>query len=235
MTAHNQAKKGEIAKVVLMGGDPLRVRWIAENFLENVTLVNNVRCAYCYTGTYKGSKISIMAHGMGIPSIAIYSYELYKFYEVETIIRIGSTGSYSNEIGVNDLVLVDSAYSESTYANLLGVSNSNVLYPSDDINKKIIGTALELGLNLKTCRCHSSDLFYSDASYEELAKKSQSRCVEMEAFGLFANAIKLNKKAATLLTCSDSLVTGEALSPEERQTSFKNMITLALEAAIKLI
>lgn len=136
MTAHNQAKKGEIAKVVLMGGDPLRVKWIAENFLENVTLVNNVRCAYCYTGTYKGVKVSIMAHGMGIPSIAIYSYELYKFYDVETIIRIGSTGSYSNEINVNDLVLVDSAYSDSTYADLLGVSKDNVLYPSIDINKK---------------------------------------------------------------------------------------------------
>lgn len=235
MTAHNKAKKGEIAKVVLMGGDPLRVKWIAENFLENVTLVNNVRCAYCYTGTYKGVKVSIMAHGMGIPSIAIYSYELYKFYDVETIIRIGSTGSYSNEINVNDLVLVDSAYSDSTYADFLGVSKENVLYPSMDINKKIISIASELNLNLKTCRCHSSDLFYSDIPYEVLAKKTQSKCVEMEAFGLFANAIKLNKKAATLLTCSDSLVTGEGLSPEERQTSFKNMITLALEAAIKLI
>lgn len=235
MTAHNKAKKGEIAKVVLMGGDPLRVKWIAENFLSDVRLVNNVRCAYCYTGKYKGIEVSIMAHGMGIPSISIYSYELYNFYDVETIIRIGSTGSYSNDIKVNDLVLVDSAYSESTYAKLIGVSNDAVLLPTPRINDTIINTANELGLNLKTCRCHSSDVFYSDTPYVELAKESNSKCVEMEAFGLFANAIKLNKNAATLLTCSDSLVTGEALSPEERQTSFKNMVTLALETAIKLI
>lgn len=235
MTAHNKAKKGEIAKVVLMGGDPLRVKWIAENFLTDVRLVNNVRSAFCYTGLYKGVEISIMAHGMGIPSIGIYSYELYKFYDVETIIRIGSTGSYSNEINVNDLILVDSAYSESTYGKLIGVSNDSVLYPSSDINDFIVKTAIELNYNLKSCCCHSSDVFYSDIPYEQLASISKAKCVEMEAFGLFANAIKLNKKAATLLTCSDSLVTGEALSPEERQTSFKNMVTLALESAIKLI
>lgn len=235
MTAHNKAKKGEIAKVVLMAGDPLRVKWIAENFLSNVRLVNNVRCAYCYTGYYKDVEVSIMAHGMGIPSIGIYSYELFKFYDVETIIRIGSTGSYSKDILVNDLILVDSAYSESTYAQLLGVSNDNILYPTEEINSTIQDVANEIKMNIKTCRCHSSDVFYSDESYVDLVEKTKSKCVEMEAFGLFANAKKLNKKSATLLTCSDSLVTGEGLSPEERQTSFKNMVTLALESAIKLI
>ena len=133
------------------------------------------------------------------------------------------------------MILVDSTYSESTYAQLLGVSNDNILYPTEQINSTIQDVANEIKMNIKTCRCHSSDIFYSDESYVDLVEKTKSKCVEMEAFGLFANAKKLNKKAATLLTCSDSLVTGEGLSPEERQTSFKNMVTLALESAIKLI
>ena len=235
MTAHNRAKFGEIAKVVLMPGDPLRAKWIAETFLEDVTLVNDVRGMFCFTGTYKGKTISVMAHGMGIPSIGIYSYELFKFYDVDTIIRIGSTGSYVPEVNVNDVILVDESYSESTYASVMGVTNDPVLHASKDINDVIAATAKELNHSLKVGRCHSSDVFYSNKQLNELVESTKSICVEMESFGLFANAIYLNKKAATLLTCSDSLVTGESLDPEARQTTFKNMVVLALESAVKML
>ena len=235
MTAHNRAKFGEIAKVVLMPGDPLRAKWIAETFLQDVTLVNDVRGMFCFTGTYKGKTVSVMAHGMGIPSIGIYSYELFKFYDVDTIIRIGSTGSYVPELNVNDVILVDESYSESTYASVMGVTNKSVLMASKDINDVILETAKELQHDLKVGRCHSSDVFYSNKKLEQLVEETKSVCVEMESFGLFANAIQLNKRAATLLTCSDSLVTGESLDPEARQTTFKNMVILALESAIKML
>lgn len=236
MTAHNRAKFGEIAKVVLMPGDPLRAKWIAETFLQDVTLVNDVREMFCFTGTYKGKKISVMAHGMGIPSIGIYSYELFKFYDVDTIIRIGSTGSYVPEVLVNDVILVDESYSESTYASVMGVpAKDSVLAASKEINDLILDTAKELGQDLKVGRCHSADVFYSNKKLEDLVETTKSICVEMESFGLFANAEYLNKKAATLLTCSDSLVTGESLDPEARQTTFTNMVLLALESAIKML
>lgn len=236
MTAHNRAKFGEIAKVVLMPGDPLRAKWIAENFLEDVTLVNDVREMFCFTGTYKGKQVSVMAHGMGIPSIGIYSYELFKFYDVDVIVRIGSTGSYSPDLKVNDVFLVNEAYSESTYADLMGVKVvDKTLAATKEINDLIIKTAEESNLELKVGRCHSSDVFYSNAKLEDIVEKTKAKCVEMESFGLFANALVLNKKAATLLTCSDSLVTGESLDPEARQTTFTNMVELALNTAIKLL
>lgn len=236
MTAHNRAKFGEIAKVVLMPGDPLRAKWIAENFLEDVTLVNDVREMFCFTGTYKGKQVSVMAHGMGIPSIGIYSYELFKFYDVDVIVRIGSTGSYSPDLKVNDVFLVDEAYSESTYADLMGVKVvDKTLAATKEINDLIENTAKESNLELKVGRCHSSDVFYSNAKLEDIVEKTKAKCVEMESFGLFANALVLNKKAATLLTCSDSLVTGESLDPEARQTTFTNMVELALNTAIKLL
>ncbi|MDE5617380.1 MAG: purine-nucleoside phosphorylase [Ureaplasma sp.] len=237
MTPHNNARKEDIAKVVLMPGDPLRAKWIAENFLENAKCVQDVRGMFAFTGTYKNKRITIMAHGMGIPSIGIYSYELFKFYDVDTIIRIGSTGSYSQEVKVNDVVLVDEAFSESTYANLLNleVKNQVIDAPSKDLNKIIEETAKELNINLIVGRCHSSDVFYRQISLDELVKTTKSICVEMEAFALFANAKILNKNAATILTCSDSLVTGESLDPELRQKSFKKMVLIALESAIKYI
>ncbi|MDE5651665.1 MAG: purine-nucleoside phosphorylase [Ureaplasma sp.] len=237
MTPHNNAKKEDIAKIVLMPGDPLRAKWIAENFLENAKCVQDVRGMFAYTGTYKNKRITIMAHGMGIPSIGIYSYELFKFYDVDTIIRIGSTGSYSPNVKVNDVILVDEAYSESTYASLLDldVKNQVIAAPSPDLNKTIEATAKELNINLIVGRCHSSDVFYRQISLDKLVETTNSICVEMEAFALFANAKILNKNAATILTCSDSLVTGESLDPELRQTSFKKMVLIALESAIKYI
>ena len=235
MTPHNSAKYGEIAKIVLMPGDPLRAKWIAENFLTNPVLVNQVRGMYCYTGQYKDMTISIMAHGMGIPSIGIYSYELFKFYDVDTIIRIGSTGSYSNELLVNDVVLVSEAYSESTYADLLNIeTNSHVLQPTKEVNETILNVAKQEGINLKFGRCHSSDVFYRNIPLQELVNQTKAICVEMEAFALFANAKLLNKQAATILTCSDSLVTGESLDANSRQTTFKKMVLLALNSAYEL-
>lgn len=235
MTPHNNAKLGEIAKIVLMPGDPLRAKWIAENFLTDAKLVNDVRGMFCFTGKYKDMTISVMAHGMGIPSIGIYSYELFKFYDVDTIIRIGSAGAYSPEVKVNDIILVDQAYSESTYADVLKVKTDNgCLTPSSDVNNVIISEAKNDNIDLKVGRCHSADVFYRNAKVTDLVATTKAICVEMEAFALFANANILNKKAATLLTCSDSLVTGESLDAVSRQTTFKKMVLLALNSAYKL-
>ncbi|EGZ31093.1 purine-nucleoside phosphorylase [Malacoplasma iowae] len=235
MTPHIKAKKTDFAKVVLMPGDPLRAKWIAENFLEEVEQINEIRGMLAFTGTYKGHKVSIMGHGMGIPSIGIYSYELYKFFDVETIIRIGSAGAYKKEVQVGSVALTKEATSESTYADLLNVkTDNNVLYPSKEINTIIEKTAKELNINLLSARIHSSDVFYGVRTVDEIVKKTNADLVEMESFALFANAKLLNKKAACLLTCSDSLVTHEAMSAEDRQTKFVDMVKLALESAIKI-
>lgn len=235
MTAHNKAKKGDFAKVVLMPGDPLRAKWIAENFLENVVQINDVRGMLAFTGTYKGEKISVMGHGMGIPSIGIYSYELFDFYDVEAIIRVGSGGAYVKEMQLGDVVLSTKAFSESTYADLIKIPTvNNTIEASSELNSIIKSTANELNIKLSESCVHSSDVFYGIRTPEELSKETGSTIVEMESFGLFANAKRLNKKATCLLTCSDSLVTHEAMSPEDRQTKFSNMIKLALESAIKI-
>lgn len=235
MTPHIKAKKTDFAKVVLMPGDPLRAKWIAENFLEDAQQINDIRGMLAFTGKYKGKKVSIMGHGMGIPSIGIYSYELYKFFDVETIIRIGSAGAYKKEVQVGSVALVKEAISESTFADLLNVkTDNNVLYPSKEINEVIQNTAKELSINLLNPRIHSSDIFYGVSSVDQIVEKTNADLVEMESFALFANAKLLNKKAACLLTCSDSLVTHEAMSAEDRQTKFVDMVKLALESAIKL-
>ena len=231
MTPHISAKKEEIAKLVIMPGDPLRAQWIAENYLDNYKLVSSVRNMLCFTGTYKGTEITVMGHGMGIGSIGIYSYELFKFYDVETIVRIGSAGSYVKEINVSDVLLVNSAFSESPYAKLIGLEDTNVINaPTVELNEKIIQKAKELDIDLKIVRCHSSDVFYSSRTFQECQQASNSQVVEMEAYALFANAIKLNKKAATLLTCSDSFITKENLEPIQRQQSFTDMVKLSLES-----
>ena len=235
MTPHIKAKKNDFAKVVLMPGDPLRAKWIAENFLEDAQQINDIRGMLAFTGKYKGKKVSIMGHGMGIPSIGIYSYELFKFFNVETIIRIGSAGAYKKEVQVGSVALVKEAISESTFADLLNVkTDNNVLYPSKEINEVIQNTAKELSINLLNPRIHSSDIFYGVRSVDQIVEKTNADLVEMESFALFANAKLLNKKAACLLTCSDSLVTHEAMSAEDRQTKFVDMVKLALESAIKL-
>ncbi|MBU5480678.1 purine-nucleoside phosphorylase [Blautia sp. MSJ-19] len=232
-TPHIEAQKGEIAKNVLMPGDPLRAKYVAEHFLEDARLVNQVRNMYAYTGTYKGKELTVMASGMGMPSIGIYSYELYKFYDVENIIRIGSAGSYTEHLAVLDVVLADSVWSRSSFAKVQNGCQDDVLYPSSALNDKIIATAKRLQIPVKTARVHSCDVFYPEEHMEdfrEINQKYGCECIEMESFALFHNAKLLGKNAACLLTISDSFVTHEELSSLARQESFENMMKVALES-----
>lgn len=233
MTPHNSAAKDDIAKTVLMPGDPLRAKFIAETFLENAKLVSEVRNIYAYTGTYKGVPVTVMASGMGMPSMGIYSYELYKFYDVENIIRIGSAGGYDERLHIYDLILADSAYSESNYARYQNGCTNTVLYPSAKLNEKIKNTAEKLNIPLFIGRINSSDAFYRENNMPNYTyfKEEKGCCgVEMESFALFHNANVLGKKAACLLTVSDSFVHLENATSEERQNAFTNMMKVALEA-----
>lgn len=233
-TPHNGANQGEIAKTVLMPGDPLRAKYIAETFLENPVQFNTVRNMFGYTGTYQGKKVSVMGSGMGMPSIGIYSYELYKFYGVENIIRIGSAGSYTTDLNVYDTVLADSCWSESTYAKVQGGNDEEIQYPSASLNKRIEDAANELNIPLVKGRIHSSDVFYHEdnvAGIELFNGEKNCVCVEMESFALFHNAKILGKNAACIVTISDSLVKEEYTTAEERQTCFTNMMKIALAAA----
>mgnify|MGYP001117957433 CR=1 FL=1 len=233
MTPHNKAPKDKIAKTVLMLGDPLRVKFITENFLENYELVNEVRNIYAYTGTYKGKRLTVMAHGMGIPSIGIYAYELFKFYDVETIIRVGSAGSYTKDINVRDIIYVDKAYSDSNFAYIhSGYSLDNVS-SSESINKVINYTAKKLNITAKFENIYTTDVFYEDKE-NNFVKKNNLKAVEMETFGLLYLANFFGKKAASILTISDSFATKEVLSADERQTTFKEMMVLALETVLEL-
>lgn len=233
MTPHIEAKKEEIAKTVLMPGDPLRAKYISENFLENPTLVNSIRGMFAYTGTYKGKRITVMASGMGMPSIGIYSYELYKFYDVENIIRIGSCGAYTKDLNLYDLILADESYSKSSFASVQGYT-SDVLKSNEELNEKILEKAEELNKHVTKGRIHSTDVFYGDDDISDLYNNKKCLCAEMESFGLFFNAYKLGKKAACLLTVSDNLITKEETTSEERQIAFNDMILLALETSISL-
>lgn len=228
MTPHIKALKEEIADTVLMPGDPKRAKFIAENYLENYKLVSDVRGILAYTGYYKNKKLTIMASGMGNASMGIYSYELYKFYDVENIIRIGSCGAYSPKLNVYDVLLVNSCYSESTYGLVQNGDADNILYSNSDLNDKI----LKLGYNIIVGRVHSCDAFYNNLNINELYEKHECLAVEMESFALFHNAKALNKKAACLLTVSDSLVTGASLDAEAREKSFKEMIEIALKSVL---
>jgi len=233
MTPHNEAKVGEIAKTVLMPGDPLRAKYVAEKFLTNIKLVNSVRNIFAYTGLYKGKEVTVMASGMGMPSIGIYSYELYKFYNVENIIRIGSAGAYSKDIKLYDVILSTESYSMSSFARVQGYT-SEIINASEFLNNKIKEVALKTNKQIKEGRIHSSDIFYGDTDINDLFNNKKCLCVEMESFALFYNALKLNKKAACLLTISDNLITKEETTSEQRQNSFNEMIELALDAAIEL-
>ncbi|MDD6131374.1 MAG: purine-nucleoside phosphorylase [Bacteroidales bacterium] len=236
-TPHISAAQGDFAKTVLMPGDPLRAKFIAETFLDDIKLVTSVRNVLGYTGTYKGVKVSVMASGMGMPSIGIYSYELFKFYDVENIIRIGSAGSYRDWLKVMDVTLAKTAVSESSFAKTQGGCEDTSIAPSAEINDLIMKKAEELNINCKYSVVHSSDVFYREASqgtWQDIANNTGSDCVEMESFALFHNANVLGKRAACLLTISDSFVNHEELTAEQRQNSFREMMILALEAAICL-
>ncbi|SEF66698.1 purine-nucleoside phosphorylase [Halpernia humi] len=236
MSIHISAKKGDISKVVLQPGDPLRAKYIAENFLENPRLVSQTRGIFYYTGLYKGKEISVGASGMGFPSIGIYSFELYTEYEVDTIIRIGTCGAYTTDLKVFDLINIDNAASESTYAKYAWEMEEELMPHQGNIFDIINETAEELSLNAKSCNIHSSDIFYrKNPEIPEIATKYNCPAVEMEAFALFANARYLGKNAATILTVSDVIPTGENISADQRQTALKPMIELALEAAWKTV
>lgn len=236
-TPHNQATKGQIAKTVLMPGDPLRAEFIAKTFLEDVKKFNDVRNMFGFTGTYKGKEVSVMGSGMGMPSIGIYSYELYTQYDVENIIRIGSAGSYCEEAKVYDVVLATEAYSESSFAKTQSGYDKDKTYPSKELNQAIKDSALKLGIDLHEGCIHSSDVFYREDKspyYKRLYEEKGCLAVEMESFALFHNASVLGKHAACLLTISDSFVSKEVTTSEERQTSFTKMMEIALDAAIAI-
>jgi len=234
-TPHNTAKVGDFAKTVLMPGDPLRAKFIAETFLEDVVCVNSVRGMLAYTGTWKGKKVSVMGHGMGIPSIGIYSFELYKFYGVENIIRIGSAGTPKDYVKILDVVLADKAYSQSTFAKVAFGYEENVMDPSPVLNEAIIKAAEGLGKKMHIGAVSSGDCFYRDPSLvPAVAPPVDLVAFEMESFGLFANAKFLGKNAACLLTISDSAANPEGISAADRETAMRDMMVIALDAAISL-
>lgn len=235
-TPHIEVKdKSLFGKTVLMPGDPLRAKWVAETYLTDVKFINNVRNMFAYTGFYKGHKVTVMGSGMGMPSIGIYSYELFKFYDVENIIRVGSCGAYSEKVNLYDVIIASSAYSESSFAKTAFGYSDNILLPSAQLVDKLSTSAKELNIQVYNEIIHSSDVFYRHHGdvFVDVRDKYGCVAVEMEAFALFANAKFLNKNAACILTVSDSLVTHEATTAKERQESFNKMIEIALEAAIK--
>ncbi len=235
-TPHNECGDASlIAKTVLLPGDPLRAKFIADNFLTDVVQWNGVRNMFGFTGKYNGKKISVMGSGMGQPSLGIYCYELYNFYGVENIIRIGSAGAYAEDVKVFDTVLVTEAYSESTFAKVAFNMGSHIMKSNSGLNKKLHKAADELGIELKDVRVHSSDVFYHlNPKFDWKAIRDEKGCklVEMESFALFATAKALKKKATCLLTCSDSFINPASnTTAEQRQTSFTNMMKIALSLA----
>lgn len=233
MTPHINAKEGSIAKTVIMPGDPMRAKFIAENYLPDYEIVSNVRGIVAYTGKYKNKQVTIMASGMGMPSIGIYSYELFKFYDVDNIIRVGSCGAYTENLNIYDVILVDESYSTSSFAKVQNGCLDDVIKSDANLNNKIKNAALKLNINLNTGRIYSSDVFYTeDSVYEIMRDKYNCLGVEMESFALFHNAKVLNKHAACILTVSDSFVKDDITSSEEREKSFTTMIELALESIV---
>lgn len=233
MTPHNRAEKGDFAPTVLMPGDPLRAKFIAENFLSEARLVNDVRGVNGYTGLYKGERVSVMASGMGMPSIGIYSYELYKFYGVENIIRVGSAGALQDYLKLYDIVFALSASTDGNYFSQYGISGS--FAPSADFSllEKAVSAARENGDEFYVGGVLSSDVFYGDVRKGSDWTKMGVLAVEMETAALYMNAARLNKRALSVLTVSDSLVTGEETTSSEREKSFVEMIKIALETALK--
>ena len=234
MSIHISANKGEIGKVVLQPGDPLRAQFIAQKYLENAELVSKTRGIFYYTGFYKGKEITVGASGMGFPSIGIYSFELFTEYDVDTIIRIGTCGAYSTDLQLFDILNVENAASESTYARYAWEIEDEILPHQGSIYSTINQTAEELSLKTKSINVHSSDIFYrKDPAVPAIAAKYNCPAVEMEAFGLFANAQYLGKNAATVLTVTDIIPTHEKISADERERALKPMMELALESALK--
>ena len=229
-TPHITAKEGDFARTVLMPGDPLRSKFIAETYLENPVLVNNTRGVHGYTGTYKGKRVSVMASGMGIPSIGIYSSELFNFYGVENIIRVGTAGGISDSVKLRDVVLGMSAYTDSGYGRQFFPGN---LAPccSFSLLEKAVAAARQMGVEPNVGALYSSDVFYDERPQGKILQSLGVLAVEMEAAALYLNAAKAGKNALSICTISDNPFTGEGLSAEERQNSFTQMMEIALEIA----
>ena len=225
------ADESQIAKAVLMPGDPLRAKYVAEHYLENPVCFNTVRNMLGYTGTYKGKKISVMGHGMGVPSVGIYSYELYQFFGVDTIIRIGSAGAISPDLKLFDIVIGMSASYNSVFANQFGLPGTYAPTASYSLLKKATDAADTLGLPVTIGNILSNDLFYDDAQSTLAWQKMGVLAVEMESAALYMNAARAGKNALCICTISDSLVTHEECTAEERQNAFTQMMRLALEIA----
>ena len=231
-TAHNNAKANDFAKTVLMPGDPLRAKYIAETYLENPRQVTTVRNMFGYTGTYKGKEISVMGGGMGMPSIGIYSYELFNFYGVDQIIRIGSAGALQDHIKVMDVVIGMGACTDSNYAYQYGLPGTFAPIADYELMNKAIETAKRQGTNVVVGNVVSSDVFYNaDPTVNDRWRSMGVLAVEMEAAALYMNAAKAKKKALCMLTISDHIYTGEALCAEDRQLGFGKMMEIALELA----
>lgn len=232
-TPHNSAEKGAFAKTVLMPGDPLRAQFIAETFLEDAKLVNNVRGIHGYTGTYKGTPVSVMASGMGCPSIGIYSYELFTMYDVDNIIRIGSAGAISPDLKLRDVVAGMGACTNSSFAQQYRLPGTFAPICSFELLEFAVWSARELGVRMPVGNLFSSDTFYDAAASSMDWAKMGCMAIEMEAAALYCNAAYTHKRALAICSISDSLVTGEELNADERQTTFTNMMKIALEVAVK--
>lgn len=231
-TPHNQASQGEIAKTVLMPGDPLRAKFLAENYLENVKQFNNVRNMFGYTGTYKGKEVSIMGSGMGMPSIGIYSHELFSQYGVEAIIRIGSCGAMQKDVHLRDIIIVQGSCTDSNFAHQYELPGIYSAISSYSLLEKAVHLAKENAVNYHVGNVLASDIFYhADKGTTEKWASMGCLGVEMESYALFATAAYLGKKALTLLTVSDSLVTNEETTADEREKTFTAMMEIALEIA----
>jgi len=233
-TPHNSAKMGDFAKTVLMPGDPLRAKFIAETFLEDAKLVNNVRGIHGYTGTYKGVPVSVMASGMGMPSIGIYSHELYTQYGVENIMRIGSAGAINPKLKLRDVVAAQGACTNSNFAHQYGLPGTFAPIADFTLLETAVSVAREMGVEMPVGNLLSSDTFYDASNSTMDWAKMGVMAVEMEAAGLYMTAASLGKRALAICSISDSLVTGEELSAEERQTTFTTMMEIALHTAVKM-
>jgi len=235
MSTHIGANKEDISNKVIMSGDPLRVKYIAEKYLEKYKLINEVRGMLGYTGYYKGERITVMSHGMGIPSAGIYTYELFNDYNVDYIIRLGTAGSYDKNFNVNDVAIVKDSYSDSVYENNLDGSDYETIESSKIINDRIKEIAKEKNIDLKEARVYSADNFYTEEDISKKMKKEHGcSLVEMESFAIFSNARVFNKNASCLLTVSDSFITHEELTSEEREKKLDDMIELGLDTIISL-
>ena len=232
-TPHNAAVAGDIAKTVLMPGDPLRAKFIAETYLEDAVCFNTVRNMLGYTGTYEGKPVSVMGGGMGIPSIGIYSYELYHFYDVDAIIRVGSAGGMAEDLELGDVVIGMGACTDSNFASQYNLPGTFAPIASFDMLERAVGIAREMGVEPKVGNILSSDVFYGDdpTMYDRWAKMGVL-AVEMESAALYMNAARAGKKALCLVTISDIPATGEELSAEARQTTFTQMMEIALKTAV---